>query len=117
MYIYKTALNYRPRTMVAQPAPLTYENKGKKYEVLFQITKGQILTNIGGNHVVRIKFDEEKPLSLGYSGSSDYRDDVIFLRSAQFLLTKFKKAKKAIVEIEFYQDGAKQFYFDVAGLK
>ncbi len=46
-------------------------------------------------------------------GSPNY----IFLESAKKFISKLKKSKQVIIEIEFFQNGEKQIKFNTDGLK
>jgi len=43
--------------------------------------------------------------------------DVIFLSPESKIIDKLKKAKKVVIEPEFYQAGYQQVSFDVSGLE
>ncbi|MES1223383.1 MAG: hypothetical protein ABUT20_48255, partial [Bacteroidota bacterium] len=89
--------------------------KSDKNEILLIASKGQFLSSF--NASARIKFDDQKPMTIDFSEPNDGSANTIFLRQANTLISKLKKAKKVILECEFYQDGRKQIEFDVDGLK
>lgn len=87
-------------------------------DIMFRISKGQIITSVDDSeNRCRIKFDDESPKSYGFTTAADYSSDVIFFTSTSTLLKKIKKAKKMIVEVQFYQEGNRQIEFNVEGLK
>jgi len=90
---------------------------GKGNEVLFTVSKGQFLMSIGGQKGMRIKFDDEKPITFSYNSASDASTDVIFINSPKKFIDKLKKAKKVIIESEFAFAGLHQLEFDVDGLQ
>lgn len=86
-------------------------------DILLQVSKGQFLCSYSGCFAV-FKFDdgamEKVPLVQADGGSSD----VLFLvGDKKRLIKKIKNSKALMVEVEFYQSGARQFEFDTQGLK
>jgi hypothetical protein len=119
LYAKTTSLNLIDQAMPyeATNGIITIRKMHNKNEVIFSINSGQLLAGVTDDRVARIKFDNDKPISVGYRGTSDYRSDVVFFDSPSLLVSKLKKAQKVIVQIEIYQAGAPQFTFDVEGLK
>jgi hypothetical protein len=97
-------------------ATLTIRKKNSSTDVYLRISTGQFHGDYE-NPSVRIKFDNEKPKRYSYSEAEDASSDIIFLNSERELIAKMEKAKKMIIEAEFYQEGRRQMEFDVAGLK
>jgi hypothetical protein len=95
---------------------ITIRKRNGKNEVILDITKGQFLDNISDDRYVRMKFDSQKLFSVSYSGTTDYRSTEIFLNSPSLIISKLKKSKKLLLDIEFYEAGRQQFEFDVANL-
>jgi hypothetical protein len=97
---------------------LTVRQIEKKNNVLLSVSKGQFMTSISGDEeTLKIKFDEEKPMTVKYTSPSDGSSDVIFIKSEDEIISKLKNAKHIIIETEFYQAGNKQIEFNVEGLK
>lgn len=94
---------------------LMIRNANKSNEVLLSVSKGQFSTGIDGSRG-RIKFDDEKPISISYTEPEDSRSDLIFLSPERMIINKLKKAKKVMIETEFFQEGRKSAEFDVEGL-
>lgn len=89
--------------------------KMKKNEVLITVSKGQFLS--GYNRVVKLKFDNENTFNVGCSSSSDGSSETIFLSNSAKIISKLKKAKKVMIEVEFYDFGRQILEFTVKDLK
>ncbi len=86
--------------------------------VMFQVEKGQILCHsFGSNDTISVKFDDGPVKKYGCTGTSDGSSNTAFLKNEAGFLANLKKAKKTIVEAEFYQQGNQQFVFETANLK
>lgn len=97
---------------------LVIQKRKKAHTTIYlEVSKGQFLENVNGINSVRVKIDDNAPFSVGIAGSSDMRGNVIFLESEKMIVQKLLKAKKLIIEAEFYQEGKRQAEFDVSGLK
>lgn len=96
---------------------LTLRKTPSGTDIMYFISKGQIVSVNpvnGGN--VRVRFDDEKPMTVSAEGSSDYSNDVIFLGSTNKIIQKLKNSKRMVIEVEFYNEGKRQVEFDVSGL-
>lgn len=94
---------------------VTFRKKGNNLSAMFVITKGQIDFDYDGTYA-RIKFDDEAPVKWQVSQSATSDSEVAFFENEKKLLEKFKKAKKVVVELPFYQSGNSQFTFNTEGL-
>ena len=94
---------------------VTFRKKGNDLSAMFIITKGQIDFDYDGTYA-RIKFDDESPIKWEISQSASSDSEIAFFENEKKLLEKFKKAKKVVVELPFYQSGNKQFSFNTEGL-
>jgi len=95
---------------------LFVRNRDKKNEVFIIVDKGQFMGSISGDRTVRLKFDDEKPFNVTYTGTTDASSNVIFLGSLNKVLPKLKTAKKLMVEAEFFNSGNRVIEFNVDGL-
>lgn len=95
---------------------LLVRNKEGQNELLLSVTKGQFMGSYGGQKV-RIRFDEEEPFLVSFNEPSDASSDLIFLKSIPKIIEGLKKAKKMLIQAEFYQEGNVIMEFDVEGLK
>lgn len=83
--------------------------------ILFTISKGQFQCVTGCKFFA--KFDEGKIYEIAATNSSSGKVDTIFVEDEAPFLQALRQSKKLIVEMEFYQEGSKQFVFNTAGLK
>jgi hypothetical protein len=84
-------------------------------DVILSISKGQFLGAYTGS--VRLKFDDEKPVTYNYQEPENGRSDLIFLNNANAIIKKIKASKKLMVECSFFDNGTYSATFDVAKLK
>ena len=97
---------------------LTVRKKRGQTDIYFRVSEGQIMAaNSYDGGTIRVKFDDEKPMTLGVSGASDHSSDIIFLDSTTKILNKLKTAKKVVLEVEFFNEGKHQIEFKVDGLE
>lgn len=94
---------------------VTIRKRRGDLDIIFSISKGQIDTDIDETYI-RVKFDNDKPVTYSMSESADGSTDILFFNNETSLLKKIKKSKKMVVEIPFYQNGVKQFEFKVKNL-
>lgn len=95
---------------------LLLRNKEGVNKVLLSVSKGQFMGSYGGKKV-RIRFDEDEPFLVSFNEPSDASSDVIFLKPEAKIIEGIKKAKKMLIQAEFYQEGNVIMEFDVEGLK
>lgn len=97
-------------------ATITLRKKGGTTDIALRVSKGQFNTSIDGG-TARIRFDSGQPKTYSWVGPSDNSHDVIFFNSEKSIINNLKKAKKIVVEVEFYSAGNRQIEFNVDGLK
>lgn len=85
--------------------------------IAFEVEKGQVLCHSFSDGYVSIKFDDGPIQKFSCTGSSDGSSETAFLLNEESALAGLKRAKRTIVEAEFYQKGRQQFLFDTAGLE
>jgi len=83
----------------------------------FEVDKGQVLCHSFSDDYVSMKFDDGPIQKFRCTGSSDGSSETAFIIDDQRALTALKRAKRTIVEAEFYQHGRQQFVFETGGLK
>ncbi len=98
-------------------AYFTIRRKGGQTDMYLRVSKGQFIANTYDESTCRIRFDQGKPVTFGILPAADYSSDIIFFESEQAILKRIRKAKKIVVEVEFYKEGKRQIEFDVNGLK
>jgi hypothetical protein len=84
-------------------------------DIFLSVDKGQFRCSFGGC-TVSIKFDEGKIEQFSAVGPSDGSTNFLFLQPYKRLVERLRKAKRVIIEVEFYQEGLRQLDFDVTGL-
>lgn len=85
--------------------------------IMFFVDEGQILCHSFSDGHVSVKFDDQPIKRYSCTGASDGSSDVAFINNESGFLANLKKAKKVIIEAEFYRQGNQQFVFDTAGLE
>lgn len=99
-------------------ATLALRNAEGKNSIMLSVSKGQYNSDITGeNNSLKMKFDDEKPMTVSYGIPSDGSSDLIFINSEAEIINKLKAAKKVLIEVEFYNEGNRQIEFIVDGLK
>jgi hypothetical protein len=84
--------------------------------VAFAVEKGQVLCHSYSDDYVSMKFDDGPIQKFRCTGSSDGSTETAFIEDEGRALAGLKRAKRTIVEAEFFQQGRQQFVFDTAGL-
>ena len=84
--------------------------------VAFAVDKGQVLCNSYSDDYVSMKFDDGPVQKFRCTGSSDGSSETAFLTDEPRAVAALRRAKRTIVEAEFFQQGRQQFVFDTAGL-
>jgi hypothetical protein len=85
------------------------------YDAILRISKGQFTCFMECK--IHAKFDNAKIESYSATGARDGSADTIFIDNYNKFVSKVKKAKKLVIEADFYDVGSKQFEFNVEGLK
>ena len=85
--------------------------------VAFEVYQGQVLCHSYSDNHVSMKFDNGPIQKFRCTGSSDGSTETAFIENEGRVLAALKRAKRVVVEAEFYQQGRQLFVFDVAGLK
>ncbi|MCP5566099.1 hypothetical protein NL300_06155 [Klebsiella pneumoniae] len=82
-------------------------------EALLLISKGQFLCNSYDGCHVSVKFDQDKIKTYSMNEAADGSADVIFFSAPSGFIKNIKSHKQVIIEAEFYQEGKKQFKFNL----
>jgi hypothetical protein len=86
-------------------------------EVILQVSKGQFIASFMSSNSLKVKFDNEKPVSFQYNSPSDGSMSQIFIDNPNRFLKKLKRSKKLMIEASFYNEGNRVIEFNVEGLK
>lgn len=98
---------------------LALRKRGSDVDVMVSITKGQILCGVQ-NCEAAFKFDNGEVQSITMSEPDNHSSDLLFIaydKTESKIISQLKNSKKLVIEIPFYQEGRKQFTFDVSGLE
>jgi hypothetical protein len=85
-------------------------------DVILKMQKGQFLCHINDCRVT-VRFDNGKIKAYSANGPEDHSSETIFIDNYKGFVANLTKAKKLYIEATFFQEGARVFEFDVAGLK
>jgi hypothetical protein len=85
--------------------------------IAFEVEKGQVLCHSFTDDYISMKFDDGPIQKFRCTGSSDGSTETAFIIDEPRALAALKRAKRTIVEAEFFQKGRQQFVFETAGLK
>ena len=85
--------------------------------IAFEVDKGQVLCHTFSDGYVSMKFDDGPVQRFRCTGSSDGSSETAFILDESRALAALKRAKRTIVEAEFFQQGRQQFIFETAGLE
>jgi hypothetical protein len=85
--------------------------------VMFSVEKGQIICNNITNTTISVKFDDGPVQKLPCTDASDGSNNVAFFTNGSRMLAGLKKAKRTVIEAEFFQKGNQQFVFTTAGFE
>jgi hypothetical protein len=78
--------------------------------------KGQFICNSFEGETVAVKFDSGPIEHFGCNEAADGSPGYLFIEAPQKFVRKLRKAKKVIIEAQFFEHGRQQLTFDVAGL-
>lgn len=87
------------------------------FDILVGVPSGQIMCNAYSNSHISVKFDDSPIRRYGCTDASDGSNSMVFVQDAKGFLANLKKAKKTMVEAEFFQNGLQQITFNTANLK
>lgn len=86
-------------------------------DVYFSINQGQLICHsYDDGCYATVRFDDDPAKRFYLNEPSDNSSDTVFVRGAQGFINKLAKAKKLVVELEFYKSGRPQFTLDVSHL-
>ncbi|WP_168389463.1 MULTISPECIES: hypothetical protein [Acinetobacter] len=98
---------------------LTLRKRGSEIDVMISVTKGQFLCGIRSCEAA-FKFDDGTVQSITMVEPDSHSPDLLFVaydKTENKIINQLKSSKKLIIEVPFYQEGTKQFTFDVSGLE
>jgi len=75
-------------------------------DVILRIDKGQILCSDYGGCPIEVRFDDAQPIKFEGTEAGDHSSTTVFLQNKQKFILLAKKAKKILVRVNLYQNGA-----------
>lgn len=98
-------------------AKITVRNQARKNEVILTIDKGQFICAVSEGCAIKIRFDNDPAITVRGNEPSDYSSTTLFIDPASKIIMHAKKAKKMIIQAEFYQEGLQNMEFNIDGFK
>lgn len=108
-------LTFAPPFDGGSTVALTIRKRDGNSTVLMGVSKGQFTSSFQGGKV-RVRFDNDPPVTYSFSAASDGATDILFFDVDQPLIDKIKSARKTVVDVGFYGQGTRQVEFRTAGL-
>ena len=105
-----TTLNFEFPYAGGSQAWLMVRKSNGENEVMLKVSKGQFIASFE-NQTMRIRFDQEQPVTVNYSSAADGSSDIVFLSQPYMIINKLKTAHKVVVESQFYQEGVRHIDF------
>ena len=96
-------------------ATLTIREKNNDTNVYLDVSKGQFNRSFQGG-AARIRFDNTPSAIYSFSAAENGRANIVFFDSPEALIDRMKKARKMVVNVNFYAQGSRQIEFNVANL-
>jgi hypothetical protein len=84
-------------------------------DLALAVSKGQFDLDFGVQNV-RIRFDNEKPLTVKCQQPVDRSSQLLIFSNTDTLISELRKAKKILVEATFYREGTRIMEFDAGEL-
>ncbi|EZP57279.1 hypothetical protein [Sphingomonas sp. RIT328] len=100
-----------------QQGTITVRRNSDGLNVMFGVGKGQIMCSSYTNTTISVKFDNGPIQKMRCTGASDGSNETAFFTNEGRVLAGLRKAKRTIIEAEFFHQGRQQFVFDTAGLE
>lgn len=85
-------------------------------DVILSVDRGQFLCRLD-DCTIAVRFDDRKAQTYDVVEPADNSSTHLFVRNYSRFLGNVRKAKRAHIEAQFYQEGPRVFEFDVSGLE
>lgn len=99
---------------------IVLKQKKNDFSIQLRISKGQFQSADVGATGIQAKFDDGKIATYIVDPPADNSTDIFFVREFDGYSKRFysnlQKSKKLIVEVGFYQEGKRQFEFEIPKL-
>lgn len=83
------------------------------YDVIVEITKGQIIYSHARSNMMMIRFDSDEPRNYYFNSSADHDPKCVFLSNVKDFIKRAQKAKVKKIQISLYHSGNPIFTFTV----
>lgn len=82
-------------------------------QAIFDVEKGQIMCRSYDDHCgILIRFDNAPPVRFSGGEASDHNPTVVFIRDPKRFIAAAEKAKRILVQAEYFHNGAQVLTFD-----
>lgn len=88
--------------------------KNGETNVIFGVTKGQFMPGVDGE-TIKVRFDDNPAEEFHCAGSDDEDSRYLFIEQATRFVKRLKASKKALIEVEMYDNGMQLAEFNTAG--
>lgn len=95
---------------------IVVRNMGQGNEAMLKVSKGQFIGSYDGSESIKVKFDENKPISYSYNEPSDGSSNVIFLNNSSDFIRRLKSSKNVLIAATFFDAGTHHIEFKTDGL-
>jgi hypothetical protein len=80
-------------------------------DVIIDVDKGQILCRSYSGCPILVRFDDRPPRTFSGSEPADNNSTVAFIRDARGFIAEAKRAKRILVQVNMFQQGAQTLEF------
>jgi hypothetical protein len=87
------------------------------FDIFLTIDNGQFVCHSFTGGRIAAKFDDEPILNYPCDSAADGSPTILFLGHERDFLSRLRRARRVVIEVDFYQAGRQQLRFDVAGLR
>lgn len=87
------------------------------FDVFLTIDNGQFVCHSFTGGRIAAKFDDEPIRNYACNNAADGSPTILFIGNPRDFLSRLRRARRLVIEVDFYQAGRQQLRFDVAGLR
>lgn len=87
------------------------------FDVFLTIDNGQFVCHSFTGGRIAAKFDDEPIRNYSCDNAADGSPTILFVGNERDFLSRLRRARRLVIEVDFYQAGRQQLRFDVAGLR
>lgn len=86
------------------------------FDIMVSVESGQFTCYSFSGGRIAVKFDDGPIRNYGCNRPSDGSTEIIFIENQQQFLSQLRRARRVVIEAEFFREGRQQLIFNVAGL-